>query len=80
MVDLVVEHERQELLDKKFLGSITRRELNRLEYVRWSLDRIEDAIHGPALDVLEDSVSMYEQFLSEVRGLEVQLTVAKRAR
>jgi hypothetical protein len=29
--------ERQELLDKKFSQSITRRESNRLEYVRWSL-------------------------------------------
>jgi len=33
--------ERQTLLDKKFDGSITRQEANRLEYVRWTLDRIE---------------------------------------
>jgi len=40
--------ERQRLLDKKLDGTITRKEANRLEYVRWSLDRIEDAKHGPS--------------------------------
>src|SRR5690348_848539 len=30
--------ERQRLLDKKFAGTLTRSEANRLSYVRWSLD------------------------------------------
>jgi hypothetical protein len=65
--------ERQTLLDKQFAGTITRKEQNRLEYVRWSLDRIEDAKHGQTLDVLEDLVQRYEQFLSQMRNIEMQL-------
>jgi hypothetical protein len=65
--------ERQKLLDKKFSGTITRREQNRLEYVRWSLDRIEDAKHGQTLDVLEGWVEKYEQLVSELRGFQAQL-------
>lgn len=65
--------ERQSLLDKKFAKTITSKELNRLEYVRWSLDRIEDAKYGFTLDFLEGSVSRYEQFLSELHVLERQL-------
>jgi hypothetical protein len=67
--------ERQALLDKKLHGEITRDELNRLQYVRWSLDRIEDARHGHALDELESYVNKYEQFLSDVRNLHEQLKV-----
>jgi hypothetical protein len=65
--------ERQTLLDKKLGGIITRREENRLEYVRWSLDRIEDAKHGHALDVLEGRVAAYEQLLSDMGSLRAQL-------
>ncbi|MBY2916164.1 hypothetical protein [Rhizobium leguminosarum] len=52
--------EREKLLDKKFAGTISRAEANRLEYVRWSLDRIEDAVHGVSLDQLERQVEAYE--------------------
>src|SRR5262245_37089044 len=59
--------ERQRLLDKKLSGKSSRRDEIRLEYVRWSLDRIEDAKHGAALEALENSVAKYEQFLSDVQ-------------
>jgi hypothetical protein len=65
--------ERQALLDKKLGGTITRREENRLQYVRWSLDRVEDAKYGRTLDALEDRVRAYEQFLSDIQGLQAQL-------
>lgn len=65
--------ERQHLLDKKLAGTISRSEANRLEYVRWSLDRIEDAKHGATIDRLESSVEVYERFLAEMRNLEYQL-------
>lgn len=65
--------ERQRLLDKKLAGAITRSESNRLEYVRWSLDRIEDAKYGYVFDALENNISGYERFLEEVRGFEGQL-------
>lgn len=72
--------ERQMLLDKKLHGEITRQESNRLEYVRWSLDRIEDAKHGQALDVLEGYVARYEQFLSDVRLFQANLQRALQTR
>lgn len=65
--------ERQKLLDKKFDATITPRELNRLEYVRWSLDRIDDAKNGAALDAIEDKLSQYEQFLKDVEALYANL-------
>lgn len=65
--------ERQMLLDKKLGETITRKEENRLEYVRWSLDRIEDAKYGHTLDALEDRVRSYEMLLSDIRNLQNQL-------
>jgi hypothetical protein len=72
--------ERQSLLDKKFEGTITRKETIRLEYVRWSLDRIEDAKHGEALDVMESHVAQFEQFRTYIERLEQQLSEATRRR
>jgi len=65
--------ERQNLLDKVFAETISSEESNRLEYVRWSLDRIEDAKCGDTLDFLENSVSRYEQFLSDLQLLKRKL-------
>jgi hypothetical protein len=65
--------ERQRLLDKELDGTISRRELNRLEYVRWTLDIIEDAKYGVNLDVIEDAISMYERFVVNVNDLKAQL-------
>jgi hypothetical protein len=61
--------ERAALLQKKYESSLTRREINRLAYVRWSLDRIEDAKYGANLDVLDSAVSEYEDFMGEIRTL-----------
>ena len=61
--------ERAALLTKKYETSLSRREENRLAYVRWSLDRIEDAKHGSQLDVLEKAIHDYEGFLNEIRLL-----------
>jgi hypothetical protein len=65
--------ERQALLDKKFDGTMTRRDENRLEYVRWSLDRIQDAKSGRSLDALESMVAGYEGFLAEMRRFDSEL-------
>lgn len=58
--------ERQTLLDKLFSGDMTVKEENRLQYVRWSLDRIEDAKHGSALDFLEAQAAAYENLRTEL--------------
>ncbi|MGO7898907.1 hypothetical protein ACC719_15705 [Rhizobium ruizarguesonis] len=72
--------ERQKLLDRKFEGTITRPEENRLAYVRWSLDRIEDAKYGAALDVMEEQVERYESLLSELTKFSNQIDRAMKRR
>lgn len=66
--------ERAALLDKYFAKTITPKESNRLQYVRWSLDRIEDARFGHRLDTLDAVVSQYERFFEDVRSLGAQLS------
>ncbi|HYC69363.1 hypothetical protein [Brevundimonas sp.] len=65
--------QRQHLLDKKFEGSMSRKDEIRLEYVRWSLDRIEDARHGEHLDRLESAISRYEDLKMDIQALLEQL-------
>jgi len=65
--------ERQRLLDRKFGGTISRKEEIRLEYIRWSLDRVEDAKHGASLEALDNAVAKYSQFLADVEELKSQL-------
>ena len=67
--------ERAKLIEKKYIEpSLTRQETARLEYVRWSLDRIEDAKHGHALDNLELAVSKYQEALDGLLALRGTLT------
>ncbi|CCD87905.1 hypothetical protein [Bradyrhizobium sp. ORS 285] len=68
--------ERQRLLDKKFDGTMTKSESNRLEYIRWSLDRIDDARRGIELEALGAFVSKLEGFRDSVNQLHKDLTRA----
>jgi hypothetical protein len=72
--------ERQSLLDKKFSNPMSRRDEIRLEYVRWSLDRVEDARYGASLDILESAVGAYETFLGDLKTLETQIQQNVRRR
>jgi hypothetical protein len=65
--------ERQQLLDKYFAGEISKKETVRLDYVRWSLDRIEDAKHGSALDNLERHIVQFEKVAEQLTTLQQQL-------
>jgi hypothetical protein len=65
--------ERARLIEKKFSGGLSRREEHKLEYVRWSLDRIEDARHGEAVDALDSAVMRYERFMEDLTQLEDDL-------
>jgi hypothetical protein len=67
-------NERQLLLDKEFAGTITPRESNRLKYVCWSLDRVDDARYGHDLEMLETAVSRFEQLQADIQGLQKQLS------
>jgi hypothetical protein len=66
--------ERRNLLDKKYAGSMTPEDENRLEYIRWSLDQIQDATDGRSLDALENVVHAYERFLSEMGDFRTELS------
>jgi hypothetical protein len=65
--------ERQRLLDKHFAGTITKKEKNRLEYVRWSLDRIEDARNGAWLDKLDARIAEFNKIAEHLEHLQAQL-------
>lgn len=65
--------ERKELLDKLFDGSISSAERTRLRYVRWNIDKIQDARSGEILDVLEGFVAKYEQFRDDLKDFGQQL-------
>ena len=65
--------ERKALLDKKFSGSITKKEANRLAYVRWSLDRIEDAKSGAWIDKLGQRVEELHKLAEHLQELESKL-------
>jgi hypothetical protein len=65
--------EREQLVLKKINNQITRKEVNRLEYIRWSLDRVEDARYGHTLDSLESLVEFYEKFDADLHSLKSQL-------
>lgn len=72
--------ERRALLDLKANGQASQRDLNRLAYVRWSLDRIEDARYGQGFDLLEEKVIAYERLLKEIQVLNGQLASQQRGR
>ena len=65
--------ERGQLLHKKFSGGLEAHEERRLNFVRWSLDRVQDARHGHVLDDLETAVEMYERLGADIDRLLRQL-------
>jgi hypothetical protein len=70
--------ERERLLDKQFNESITHSEKIRLQYVRWQLDRIEDAREGETLDALENWITQYERFKEDLETLQRDLSRHKK--
>lgn len=74
--------ERQRLLDKKFSGTLTRSEANRLSYVRWTLHRMEDARVGPVLDQIETKLLQYEKLARDIASLKdiLQSSIESRNR
>lgn len=71
VINLKQEH--QMLVLKKFDDGFTAADQRRLNFVRWSLDRIQDARHGYALDELENAVEIYEKVGRNVDRLVNQL-------
>ncbi len=65
--------ERETLVKKKLAGDISKREETRLTFVRWQLDRVDDAIFGPRLDTLERMTEVYEGFASNIKTVLSQI-------
>ena len=61
--------ERDRLVTKKFKEGLVKKEEKRLTYVRWQLDRIDDAENGEMIDNLEKIVGDHESFADEVKKL-----------
>lgn len=65
--------ERHRLVAAKFENGLSRRQQNRLKYIDWSLDRIEDAKHGLHLDMLEAKLELYERLANDIASLRSDL-------
>lgn len=65
--------ERDRLVGKLLDEDISPTERKRLNYVRWTINTIEDARNGHILDALEHSVRKYEAFRDDLRSLQAQL-------
>lgn len=58
--------ERNELVRKKIKERLTKKEQIRLTFLKWQLDRIDDAKHGEHLDFLGRIVGAQEEFAKEI--------------
>ncbi|UBF26207.1 hypothetical protein K9N68_32640 [Kovacikia minuta CCNUW1] len=65
--------ERNKLIDKKFQEGLSKTESNRLKYIRWQLDRIDDALLGEGLDRLELLVQRHEQLAQKLQEFTTQV-------
>lgn len=69
--------ERNLLVSKKFDEGLNKNEENRLAFVRWQLNRIEDAEIGDDLDKFEKMASEYEKFSKDLEKLITAITRKK---
>jgi hypothetical protein len=70
--------ERQQLVKKQLEGTITDMEKIRLDYVRWSVDRIDDGKHGRSLDQLESHIAEFGKLANQLRQLHEGLSQAAK--
>ncbi len=66
--------ERNALVGKKFMEGLTPREERRLAYLRWQLDRFDDADTGEALDDMALIAKFFTNFSGELKSLLSQLS------
>jgi hypothetical protein len=71
--------ERNHLLQKKALGAgnFTSDDSRRLRYIRWQMDRFDDAMNGESLDTIEMVLNRYEELAGNLRATLETLTAAK---
>jgi hypothetical protein len=66
--------ERNQLVQKQFKVSLSIKEEKRLKYIRWQLDRIDDAESGEFLDYLEKITEAHEKFAKELNAFLTQIS------
>jgi hypothetical protein len=71
--------ERKALLAKAFGSTLSASEENRLAYLKWSLDRVDDARYGLDLERLESMVAQYETFQKDIEGFLEELHRMQKA-
>jgi len=65
----ILNEERNVLVNKMFQEKLTRVEEKRLEFIRWQLDRIDDAEIGENVDLIERLVIEHEKISKEIDKL-----------
>ncbi len=58
--------EHGQLVEKSFVEDLLPQESNRLRYLRWQIDRLQDADIGDSLDRLDDLASLHKKIADEV--------------
>lgn len=61
-------NERDELVEKKFKTHLSAQEERRLTYIRWQLDRFDDAESGEFLDYIGKITESHEKLAEELKG------------
>lgn len=72
--------ERNQLVTKKFEVGLSTKEERRLTYVRWQLDRIDDAESGQYLDFLEAVAQEQENLAQQIDRLLDGLSPSRKTR
>lgn len=72
--------ERQSLVQRSMDSGLSAAERTRLTYVRWQIDRIEDARYGFGLDLLEQQIRNYEELGYQIQCLreDIEKAISRR--
>lgn len=65
--------ERESLIEKKYGEGLDRKEELKLEYVSWSLERIEEADYAATFDALERQIAKFERLDEDIRSVGADL-------
>lgn len=64
-----IQAERNQLMSKKYLQGLDRREEHRLAFLEWQIDRFEDVIVGQQLDALERVADLHDQLADHISSM-----------
>jgi hypothetical protein len=58
-----------ELVRKKFTGGLSNDEQKQLDFIRWQMDRIDDARNGEHMDHLTQIIESHEEFAQDLEKI-----------